>query len=158
MSLVQCGRCGRTLKSPKARELGYGMVCWRKIMAEQTAMEQKARSNIEIRTTVRDGYAGARGPDGAVKVVGIRNGVQYPLQHLVHHSPSGMEWGYGGSGPADLARSIIGDVLGTDDPDPAVYQDFKQEFVSGWGDRWEISLDEIRAWVKEKGLLKQAAK
>lgn len=39
-----------------------------------------------------------------------------PLKHLVRHSPMGFEWGYGGSGPADLARSIVGDVL--DDPDP----------------------------------------
>lgn len=35
-----------------------------------------------------------------------------PLRHYVRHSPTGMEWGYGGSGPADLARSILIDVLG----------------------------------------------
>lgn len=29
------------------------------------------------------------------------------VPHLVaHHSPSGFEWGYGGSGPADLALNI----------------------------------------------------
>lgn len=158
MSLVQCGRCGRTLKSPKARELGYGMVCWRKIMAERAVAERKAQAAIEIQTTIQNGYAGARGPDGAVKVVRIRNGVQYPLPHLVHHSPTGMEWGYGGSGPADLARSIIGDVLGTNDPDPVIYQEFKCDFVSGFGDRWEVSIEDIHIWAKEKGLLEQAAK
>ncbi len=30
------------------------------------------------------------------------------VPHLVHHSPSGFECGYCGSGPADLALSIIG--------------------------------------------------
>jgi hypothetical protein len=32
------------------------------------------------------------------------------LRHVVHHSPSGLSWGYGGSGPADLARSILIDA------------------------------------------------
>ena len=150
MEAIECARCGRTLKSPKAREVGYGAVCWAKIQAEQADRERKAQAAIEIQTTVQDGYAGARGPDGSVKVVAIRNGRQEPLRHLVHHSPTGFEWGYGGSGPADLARSIIADALGTDNPDPAVYQEFKRMFVAGWGDRWEISLDEIRTWAKEK--------
>jgi hypothetical protein len=35
-----------------------------------------------------------------------------PLKHLVLHSPTGMEWGYLGSGPADLALSILADWFG----------------------------------------------
>lgn len=35
-----------------------------------------------------------------------------PLRHHVKHSPTGLEWGYGGSGPADLARSLLIDALG----------------------------------------------
>lgn len=34
------------------------------------------------------------------------------LRHVRRHSPGGFEWGYGGSGPADLARSLLIDVLG----------------------------------------------
>jgi hypothetical protein len=26
---------------------------------------------------------------------------------VIHHSPTGFEWGYGGSGPADLALNIL---------------------------------------------------
>jgi hypothetical protein len=40
----ECARCGRRLKSPKAKALGYGMICWQKIQAEQAdqaATEQK---------------------------------------------------------------------------------------------------------------------
>ena len=29
------------------------------------------------------------------------------------HSPDGFEWGYGGSGPADLARNVVEKVLRT---------------------------------------------
>lgn len=37
---------------------------------------------------------------------------QRRLEHHVRHSPDGFAWGYGGSGPADLARSILIDALG----------------------------------------------
>lgn len=34
------------------------------------------------------------------------------VPHLVtHHSPDGFEWGYGGSGPADLALNILEAIL-----------------------------------------------
>jgi hypothetical protein len=35
-----------------------------------------------------------------------------PLHHVSFHSPDGFEWGYGGSGPADLALSILADFYG----------------------------------------------
>lgn len=33
----------------------------------------------------------------------------YSLEHIIHHSPTGFEFGYNGSGPADLALSILAD-------------------------------------------------
>jgi hypothetical protein len=33
-------------------------------------------------------------------------------QDIVLHSPTGMEWGYGGSGPADLALNILAPIVG----------------------------------------------
>lgn len=46
-------------------------------------------------------------------VVEVRRGSgSEPLRHHVKHSPTGLEWGYGGSGPADLARSILIEILG----------------------------------------------
>ncbi|GAH88193.1 unnamed protein product, partial [marine sediment metagenome] len=52
-----------------------------------------------------------------------------PLKHRVYHSPAGFEWGYGGSGPADLARSILWDYLGKEPP-RVLYQNFKDTFVA----------------------------
>ena len=49
----------------------------------------------------------------------------YRLPHLLRHSPSGFEYGYGGSGPADLARSLVGDAYGIGDPPRAVYEALK---------------------------------
>ena len=59
------------------------------------------------------GYA--HGDDGQVIYVedmhGVRIGV---VPHLPKHSPSGMNWGYAGSGPSDTARSLLIAALGED--------------------------------------------
>lgn len=57
-------------------------------------------------------YQGIRAPDGVAVVVTREDGTQANLRRVVLHSPTGFEWGYGGSGPADLALSILADVLG----------------------------------------------
>lgn len=69
-----------------------------------------------------------------------------PLKHHVYHSPTGFNFGYRGSGPADLARSILWDVIGME-PHPELYQTFKFEFVAGWGDKWQITSEEIQKWI-----------
>ena len=74
-----------------------------------------------------------------------------PLKHHVYHSPTGFNWSYGGSGPADLARSILWDHLGKE-PSPAWYQEFKRAFVATWGDEWQISSLEIQDWIDTRGL------
>ena len=43
-----------------------------------------------------------------------------PLTHHVRHSPDGFAWGYLGSGPAELAKDILWDFLGSE-PHPACY-------------------------------------
>ena len=71
-----------------------------------------------------------------------------PLEHHVHHSPTGFEWGYRGSGSADLARSILWDFLGRE-PAHVLYQSFKFRFVAGWGDEWQITSEEIQKWISK---------
>ena len=41
------------------------------------------------------------------------------LRHVVRHSPSGMNWGYRGSGPCDTARSLLLAALGDEAACPA---------------------------------------
>lgn len=59
-------------------------------------------------------YHAARYRDGRVRIIAHdrQTGDRYELPHITRHSPTGMEWGYGGSGPADLARSLLIDALG----------------------------------------------
>lgn len=73
--------------------------------------DQKTASDSEVRVEFKDGRPG------------------YKLKHEVYHSPTGLSWGYGGSGPADLARSILADYLG-ETPNPALYQKFKWDFIA----------------------------
>ena len=73
------------------------------------------------------------------------------LAHHVEHSPTGFCWGYGGSGPADLALSILWDFLGKR-PVTAMYMEFKWHFVATWGAEWEITSKEIEDWIVEWGV------
>jgi hypothetical protein len=87
-------------------------------------------------------------PAGARLVMVNTDEGQRLLYHRVRHSPTGFSWGYGGSGPADLARSILWDYLEAE-PKPACYQDFKFHYVAGWlpSEGWELSGDAIRDWL-----------
>jgi len=68
-------------------------------------------------------------------------------EHVVYHSPTGIEWGYGGSGPADCARSILLHFI---EPLLAegVYQVFKEDvLVSMPHAGGEISREQVDEWL-----------
>ena len=74
-----------------------------------------------------------------------------PSQKLYNHSPDGFEWGYGGSGPAQLSLSILLDLLGEDHKEAALkfYQDFKFDIVAGFAkDGFVLPSDLIFIWIK----------
>ena len=68
---------------------------------------------------------------------------------LFNHSPTGFSWGYGGSGPAQLALALRADALGDDDLAVRLHQFFKSRVVACWpeGERWWITADQIAAVV-----------
>ena len=70
-----------------------------------------------------------------------------PSQKVWNHSPDGFQWGYGGSGPAQLALALLLDVTGDPDLSANLHQRFKMEYVAGWGEYWEFSTEGIQAWV-----------
>jgi hypothetical protein len=53
-----------------------------------------------------------------------------PRLDLRKHSPNGFEWGYGGSGPTQLALAILADHLGDDEKALQLYQLFKWQVVA----------------------------
>lgn len=95
-------------------------------------------------------YRGARRPDEspeALVTVNDRVLSAAPSQRVRNHSPNGFEWGYGGSGPAQLALALLLDVTGDSEQAEDQYQDFKRQFVANWGDEWEITEAQIRDWL-----------
>lgn len=70
-----------------------------------------------------------------------------PSQKIWNHSPDGFNWGYGGSGPAQLALALLLDATG--DPGTALtqHQNFKRCFVCDWGDAWVLTQKNIIAWL-----------
>jgi hypothetical protein len=68
-----------------------------------------------------------------------------PRLDLWNHSPTGYEWGYGGSGPAQLALALLADCL--DDEGDAIgwHQDFKSAVVAGLPYAgWTLTEEEIK--------------
>lgn len=111
-------------------------------------------------------YVGERPADeeiGDCRVMVVRDDGRssYPLPHVVIHSPTGFEWGYGGSGPADLALSILADLL--QEPISRVlaawrgsghsraldlHQHFKFAFIGGLDRKgWRLTEEVIRRWM-----------
>jgi hypothetical protein len=78
-----------------------------------------------------------------------------PSQRIVNHSPDGFAWGYGGSGPSQLALAVLMDLFPVADA-LAVYQDFKWAFVAMAGeDGFVFREDDVRQFVNHKLALKR---
>jgi hypothetical protein len=73
---------------------------------------------------------------------------QTNVQHkVVRHSPTGFEWGYGGSGPADLALNIL--IMFASKPlAEKLYQAFKWDMIADIPrEGTEIDEEEVKAWI-----------
>jgi hypothetical protein len=72
-----------------------------------------------------------------------------PRNDLRNHSSTGFEWGYGGSGPAQLALAILAHHLGDDARALACYEEFKWTVISPLvDDEWSLTSDQIDAVLR----------
>lgn len=83
-----------------------------------------------------------------------------PLRHYERHSPDGFNWGYAGSGPADLARSMLIDYFVRRNrmseeragrQAERLYQRFKFDVIAKhpMHDDLLVTETEIRGWLGE---------
>lgn len=97
-------------------------------------------------------YKGYRGNNGATVIItrdGVECGKLRERWDLRNHSPDGFEWGYGGSGPAQLALALCADVLRDDEAAMEIYQDFKFKVIAGLDrDRFTLSEGAVMAAIK----------
>ena len=109
-----------------------------------------------------ESYQGRISEDGKAVVLCIsEKGTRRPLPlrlALRRHSPTGFNWGYDGSGPAQLALAILADYYRGDKTgeNPAAdlrterdYQDFKRKVVAALPQNqpWTLTREEVAAHV-----------
>lgn len=73
-------------------------------------------------------YCGNR--EGATTEVLVNDRLLDPRYDIQVHSPMGFEWGYGKSGPAQLALALLADHLGDDGLALKLHQAFRRAVVS----------------------------
>src|SRR5262245_1074294 len=67
---------------------------------------------------------------------------------LRNHSPDGFNWGYAGSGPAQLALALVADAIEDDTLAQECYQAFKLCVVANEErNHWELTDEWIQGWV-----------
>lgn len=179
----RCHRCGRPLTDPDSIARGMGPVCaskagltgGRPTGAAATGDSRGYTDEFLNLDIVEAGLVmtSRSDEDGHRKV-------QTNIPHLVErHSPDGFEYGYGGSGPADLALNAAEVVFqrlaadgeidhtetsefwSTDDEGVrdglvskaamAHYQDFKARFVAPASRKGgRVSWERLKAWAKKR--------
>lgn len=88
-------------------------------------------------------YEGSR--EGHAIIVTVNGRPLNPRLDLWNHSPTGFEWGYGGSGPAQLALAILADHLRDDDRASRLHQEFKWTVVAKLPhDGWTLTSAQIQ--------------
>lgn len=98
-------------------------------------------------------YLGAKGGPGRNSVEIAEPGRdRRVLYHYVDSSPTGFAWGYGGSGPTDLARSVLADRLGYV-PSATVYVDFRDDVIAKLGESFTLTFAEVDEWIDRHGTL-----
>jgi len=118
------------------------------------------------------GYSDQGNASGPVSLVVYEEGQKpYKLRHMIMHSPSGMSWGYQGSGAADLALSVLADWLGEVAAVPAherydhaiagqiqetgawlLHQEFKRDFVATLPQDRNVTINgvDIETWLEPR--------
>jgi hypothetical protein len=80
----------------------------------------------------------------------VGDGKREPLTHWTRHSDS-LEWGYNGSGPADLAYSILMDVTGQPSLARSLYQGYKAAVIARLPEEsWCITVESVCEWIQHE--------
>ena len=91
---------------------------------------------MKIYQGIREGYA---------LTVTVNGRPLNPRLDLWNHSPTGFEWGYGGSGPAQLALALLTDHLADDEQAVRLHQSFKFAVIVKLPKKdWTLTSDQIK--------------
>lgn len=123
LGLGYCSICGRELSNPLSLQRGIGMICWNKRNAtngdDMDNNEHQEHLDIPLehgitfqrKLPTTEGRGDLLIGDRMSPLIGNAKIYTNIPWRIKHHSPSGFEWGYGGSGVADFALNILEAVL-----------------------------------------------
>ena len=98
-------------------------------------------------------YFGRRGPSGANVTIRMPDDPHFPYPlplrlDLANHSFTGCEWGYCGTGPAQLALALLARATSNDRLALNFHQAFLSEIVAALpNERWTLTQEEILRWA-----------
>lgn len=160
-----CSRCKKPLSNPKSVDAGMGPICrghGGREMSDICNRDEFADKN-DFTVPLSEMLVLRREFQDEDKVGGVFTNVPHLV---VQHSPIGFEWGYGGSGPADLALNICQWYLShigyegekTQCLDGVcwslawvLHQDFKWEFIAKVSTGGiTVPMESIAQWFDEK--------
>ena len=163
--MCKCAICNRELTNPESVRLEIGPICRARL--DDQAQQGHAEDDFKVMLSLYDYPL-----DEEVRCIRHEDGVKATnVPHIVtRHSPTGYEWGYGGSGPAELALNICEYYVrvlrneGVDigkahnfregvahDMALKVYQEFKATFIAGMPHSGgAIKANYIMSWIKER--------
>lgn len=138
MGSCHCNECGRPLSDPVSIQRGIGPICFGNSLYEPLEPGQ-----LPLLPFSGD-FVCVRTPEGAR--------FNIPQIH-VRHSPTGMEFGYGGSGPADFALNILCHFMTVEEAGEwGLYQEFKHEVVARIDQErgGVIRREDVLDWIEKK--------
>lgn len=163
--MTTCVVCNRPLTDPDSIKRGIGPVCAAHQDHEQTAVDgQEFSDTYDGDTPFRQAFVMRRVLNENHYSSGT---VETNIPHLVtHHSLNGFEFGYGGSGPADLALNVCQlylTIVGYRGRTTKclrgycftlawmLHQDFKRDFIESVSQRGAIHpFDALDAWFQAR--------
>lgn len=160
-----CQRCGKPLSDPESMARGYGKICYMKLMKHiplnwnmednnymKYEFEELAYEDMENLTNLKPititGKQSNRqifiGEEGTSNLFELIPSESFQIKM---HSPDGFNWGYSGSGPAQLALAIILLYVKDEKWIYRLYQNFKWEVIAGLphGKDFKVTVD-IGKW------------
>jgi Family of unknown function (DUF6166) len=114
-------------------------------------LQQGLKENVKTYTGYR--LPGDQGTVGRA-IVTVHEEGQEPrplaLRHDLRRHSEEFNWGYGGSGPAQLALALAADVLGDIEAAQDVYQRLKFQLVGRFArDGWSLTEDQLRQTIRD---------
>lgn len=169
-----CTVCNRGLSDPVSVKAGMGRICRQRAGAAGARDGSDGGGNDDPRTVAELPFDPATGDVICERLPENGRPVDQSLctrfninQTVVHHSPTGFEWGYGGSGPADFALNVLqlyvpkctgGEPIkcysGTCSVTAwGLHHDFKREVIAALPkEGGTIPGDLIRGWLINRGV------